>query len=467
MTQSDALPRLVLSALRGGSGKTIVSIGLIAALKESGKTVAPFKKGPDYIDAGWLALAAGRPCHNLDTFLINPDQVIHSFTEKSSGSDISIVEGNRGLFDGIDMSGNTSTAEIARLLDAPVILCLDCTKTTRTMAAVVCGCKAFDPAINIAGIILNRVAGPRHQGILTKTIEHHSGIPVVGAIPKLKEDDFPERHMGLIPTHEHQGSMESIEAAKRAAIRYIDIQRIMEIASSAPSLAGQAFTIDKIKDAEGLKIGVLKDSAFQFYYQENIDTFSERGADIVYISPLKDTCLPDVDALYIGGGFPETHAEILAANTSFRESLRTRIEDGLPVYAECGGLMFLGRTIETGAVKHQMTGIFPLDFTISKRPQGHGYVVVEPDQPNAWFPEGTEIRGHEFRYSKVEHCGCSDKDMIFRMKRGVGVINGRDGLAYKNTLASYMHLHALGSKQWADSMIKNAHAFKNTRTSRL
>lgn len=463
MNQSDVFPRLVISALRGGSGKTIVSIGLIAALKESGKIIAPFKKGPDYIDAGWLALAAGQPCHNLDTFLVPPEKNIDSFIRYSKGSDISIIEGNRGLFDGIDMSGNTSTAEIAKLLDAPVILCLDCTKTTRTMAAVVCGCKAFDPDIMIAGIVLNRVAGPRHESILTRTIEHHSGIPIIGAIPKLSSDDFPERHMGLVPTHEHQASIESIEAAKRAVAKYVNLEKVIEISGSHSAINAARGHINVPKDGAGLRIGVLRDSVFQFYYPENIDCFKERGVEIIFLSPLADTKLPEIDALYIGGGFPETHARELSANTSFLESLRQRIETGLPVYAECGGLMFLGRSIETGGKKHNMAGIFPLDFSISKRPQGHGYVVVEPDLENSWFEPGTEIRGHEFRYSKVEHCGCSDSEMIFRMKRGVGIINGRDGLTYKNTLASYMHIHACGADNWVESMLRNASAFKSNQ----
>lgn len=463
MIQSDEIPRFVISALRGGSGKTIVSIGLIAALKKSGKIIAPFKKGPDYIDAGWLALAAGQPCYNLDTFLVTPENVLKSFIYRSSGSDISIVEGNRGLFDGIDMSGNTSTAEIARLLDAPVILCLDCTKTTRTMAAVVCGCKAFDPDIKIAGVVLNRIAGPRHESILTKTIEHHSGIPVIGAIPKLSSDDFPERHMGLIPTHEHQGALDSIDAARIAAEKYINLEKVMEIAFSTLSLPKKDNDFSVINDCPEIKIGVLKDSAFQFYYPENLDCFISRGARIIYISPLAEKEIPEIDALYIGGGFPETHAEKLASNRSFIESLKTGIEKGLPVYAECGGLMFLGRSIETAGKKHFMTGIFPLDFTISKKPQGHGYVVVETDQQNNWFDKGMEIRGHEFRYSKVDFCGCGDSEMIFKMKRGVGIINGRDGLAYKNVLASYMHIHALGAGQWVEAMLKNAVIYNRNR----
>ena len=210
-------PRIVIAALRGGSGKTILSLGIIAAWKSLGKKIAPFKKGPDYIDAGWLALAAGRPCYNLDTFLIDPEQVLSSFVSRSAGHDIAVIEGNRGLYDGIDLMGSTSTAELAKQLQAPVILCIDGTKTTRTMSAVTLGCLQFDPEVKIKGVILNRVAGSRHEQILRKSIEHYCGLPVFGAVPRLKDQNFPERHMGLVPTPEHSWAMDSIAAAAKMA----------------------------------------------------------------------------------------------------------------------------------------------------------------------------------------------------------------------------------------------------------
>ena len=229
-------PRIMIAALRGGSGKTILSVGLIAAWKKLEKSIAPFKKGPDYIDTGWLALAAGRPCYNLDTFLLEPNQIIQSFQMHTLKDDIAVIEGNRGLYDGIDLAGSTSTAELAKLLQTPVLLCVDCTKITRTMAAVISGLIRFDPEVMIKGVVLNRVAGSRHERILRENIEHYCGIPVLGAIPKLASQIFPERHMGLVPTPEHDWAGRSIEAAANIAREHIDLDAIYEIASHLPQL---------------------------------------------------------------------------------------------------------------------------------------------------------------------------------------------------------------------------------------
>jgi len=225
-----SFPGIIIAALRGGAGKTILSIGIIAAWKNLKKNVAPFKKGPDYIDAGWLAMAAGRPCYNLDNFLIEKKQILNSFYTHTLKSDIAVIEGNRGLYDGLNIEGSTSTAELAKLLNLPVILCLDCTKSTRTMAAVVLGCIKFDPTVTIKGIILNRVAGPRHENIVRKSVENYCGIPVLGAVPKLGKQNFPERHMGLIPTPEHEWANDSINAALNMAKKYIDLDSLIEIA---------------------------------------------------------------------------------------------------------------------------------------------------------------------------------------------------------------------------------------------
>ena len=229
-------PRLIIAALRGGSGKTIVSIGIVAALRARGVSVAPFKKGPDYIDAGWLALAAGRPCYNLDTFLLDADLIRRSFCTHTPQPGLALIEGNRGLYDGIDLDGTTSTAELSKLLRAPVVMCVDCTKTTRTMAAVLSGCVAFDPEVAIRGVILNRVAGARHESILRRTIEHYSGIPVIGAVPKLSRRIFPERHMGLVPTPEHGWAADSIRTAARIGSEHIDLDALLVAARAAPPI---------------------------------------------------------------------------------------------------------------------------------------------------------------------------------------------------------------------------------------
>jgi cobyrinic acid a,c-diamide synthase len=470
-------PRIIIAALRGGSGKTLLSIGITAALSASGKSIAPFKKGPDYIDAGWLALAAGRPCYNLDSFLLTEDQNLQSFLSHSTHCDISVIEGNRGLYDGIDLEGSTSTAELAKLIKCPVVLCVDCTKITRTMAAVVAGCIQFDPQVSIKGVILNRVANARHEKKLCDNIEHYCGIPVLGAIPKLSQQHFPERHLGLVPTPEHNWAKDSIGAVVKIAQKHLDLDAIIKIAEQAPDLRGQKTEVreqrtedrgqktedrdQKTEDRDQKpRIGILKDSAFQFYYPENIDALAAGGAEVVFVSPLKDNELPELDGLYIGGGFPETHAQQLVDNTRFSTRLKALVEDGFPIYAECGGLMYLGENLVLEGNSYPMAGILPLTFDFFKRPQGHGYTIFKVERENPYFEVGTEIRGHEFHYSRVSNWTGDKNELVFRMKRGVGIDKDRDGIVYKNVLATYTHVHAVGTPQWAGALVRNATLFK-------
>ncbi|TWI75523.1 hydrogenobyrinic acid a,c-diamide synthase (glutamine-hydrolysing) [Desulfobotulus alkaliphilus] len=457
------IPRIAIAALRGGSGKTILSIGLAAAWTQTGIGVAPFKKGPDYIDAGWLAFATGRHCYNLDTYLCEPHVVRTSFFRHSQGSDIALIEGNRGLYDGIDLAGNTSTADIAKLIDAPVLLCLDVTKSTRTMAALVLGCLHFDPDVRICGVVLNRVAGTRHAGILTKAIEHHTGVPVLGAIPKLRDQDFPERHMGLVPTQEHGWATHSIRTSAAVVRENVDMDRVFSLAQPLSPQADQKkdpLISDSLSIKESsVKIGFLKDAAFQFYYPENLEALEAEGAELIPIHSLEDQELPEIDALYIGGGFPETHATSLTANASLRKSIFEAAHAGLPIYAECGGLMYLGEALILDGTSYPMCGVFPVRFGFSDKPQGHGYVRVTVEKKNPFFPEGLSILGHEFRYSRVEYLQ-EDVPMVFSMGRGTGITKGRDGLIFKNTLAAYTHIHALGTPQWAPAMVNRARMFK-------
>jgi cobyrinic acid a,c-diamide synthase len=464
-------PRLIIAALRGGSGKTIVSIGIIAALLGRGHSVAPFKKGPDYIDAGWLALAAGRPCYNLDTFLLDADLIRSSFCTHASPAGVALIEGNRGLYDGIDLDGATSTAELAKLLKAPVVMCVDCTKTTRTMAAVIAGCVRFDAEVMVRGAILNHVAGARHESILRRSIEHYTGVPVIGAVPKLGRQIFPERHMGLVPTPEHGWAADSIQSIGRIAAQHIDLEALLRIACEAPPISG----VCQPSDSSGstgqratvqpvlARIGILRDSAFQFYYPENIEALEAAGAQIVFVSPLREKSLPEIDALYIGGGFPETHALELAENTGFSGALRALADGGLPVYAECGGLMYLGEELVLEGKSFPMAGVLPLSFGLFKRPQGHGYTVVSVERENPYYPAGAEIRGHEFHYSRVLRWSGAEDDFVFRMRRGVGIHGDRDGILHKNVLATYTHIHALGNPGWASALVRNAVAFRSQR----
>jgi len=351
-------------------------------------------------------------------------------------------------------------------------MCVDCTKTTRTMAAVISGCVQFDPDASIRGVILNRVAGSRHESILRRSIEHYSGVPVIGAVPKLGRQIFPERHMGLVPTPEHGWAADSIQSIARIAAQHIDLEALMRLAQAAPAVdtvcenpsldqpKGRATTVEP----PVARIGILKDSAFQFYYPENIEALQAAGAEIVFISPLREDTLPDVDALYIGGGFPETHAQELAANTGFSRRMRELVEGGFPVYAECGGLMYLGEELVLEGKSFPMAGVLPLSFGLFKRPQGHGYTVVTVEGENPYYPVGTEIRGHEFHYSRVLRWSGSESDFVFKMQRGVGIHGDRDGLVHKNVLATYTHIHALGNPGWASALVRNAVAYRSRRS---
>ncbi|WP_459924608.1 cobyrinate a,c-diamide synthase [Desulfatiferula olefinivorans] len=471
LADNEGCPGFFVSALCGGSGKTLITIGITAALRASGKTPAPFKKGPDYIDAGWLSLAAGRPCYNLDTYLISEEHVLHSYITKTlhAGADIAVVEGNRGLFDGIDLDGRTSTAETAKLLGLPVIMCLDCTKSTRTMAAAVLGCLHFDPDLTLAGVILNKVAGARHRDNLTRNIEYHTGVPVIGSVPKLRSHDFPERHMGLVPTPEHAWAGSSIESAEKIARENIDIDRLVSLAvrhahTRIPEGLKHPVPAHIVSEnaEDGPRIGVVRDGAFQFYYPENIEALEAEGARIVYLSALTGSGDADVDALYIGGGFPETHARELAANEPFRRRVRELADAGLPIYAECGGLMYLGRDLTVDGALYPMVGVFPLSFGLSKRPQGHGYVVARVSRENAFFDLDTEVKGHEFRYSKIVDWDDS-LDTAMTMIRGTGMADKKDGVVYKNVFACYTHIHALGNPTWAARFVQKAGEYRAGR----
>lgn len=462
----EKVPGVVVAGLRGGSGKTIISLGIAAAWKEAELRVSPFKKGPDYIDAGWLSRAAGRPCYNLDTFLCTPETVISSYLINSCNSDIAVVEGNRGLFDGIDTDGTTSTAELAKLLDLPVLLVLDCTKSTRTMAALLLGCMNFDPDIRICGVVLNRVAGKRHEGKVVANIERFCRIPVLGAIPKLSKGDFPERHMGLVPSEEHGYSDAAIASAIKIARENIDLDRLYELitapAGPEKTRLGSSFRQAGQKGfPESVTIGVIRDSAFQFYYPDNLKALENQGAKIIFISPLKQERIPLVHAIYMGGGFPETHAPQLAENYTFRNHLKQLSLSGLPIYAECGGLIFLGDSIQLGDIDYPMSGIFPIRFGLSEKPQGHGYTKVVVVHANPFYPEGEILKGHEFRYSKILEIDYQDTQMAFRMERGKGIWDRKDGFHKNNTFGTYTHIHALGTPSWAPSLVANALNYKH------
>ncbi|MDI6801518.1 MAG: hydrogenobyrinic acid a,c-diamide synthase (glutamine-hydrolyzing) [Thermodesulfovibrionales bacterium] len=459
----NEFPRLIIAGIKGGSGKTTLSLGLIAALKAKGLKVIPFKKGPDYIDAGWMSAAAGNPCYNLDPFFLSKETILNSFISHFNG-DIAVIEGNRGLYDGMDAEGSYSTAELAKLLKSPVILIVDCTKMTRTAAALVFGCMNMDRDVLIKGVVLNQVSGGRHESVIRQAVEKYCALPVLGAIPRFKEGELPERHMGLTPHQEHPDTANAILFVEDAAKKYLDLGRIFDIAQSAEPLDVSKSFITLHQSPithHDIKIGIIRDSAFQFYYPENFEELQRLGAELVEINALTDKELPDIHGLYIGGGFPETNAIRLAENEGFRKAVREAAGNGLPVYAECGGLMFLGDSIVVDDKKYPMTGIFPVVFEMKKKPQAHGYTIVEIERENPFYPAGTELRGHEFHYSAVVNIEKKEgMHFSFKMKRGCGIIEKADGICYKNVLAAYTHIHALGTPEWAEGFIKKAKEYK-------
>ncbi|NOZ88274.1 MAG: cobyrinate a,c-diamide synthase [Deltaproteobacteria bacterium] len=459
------IPRLVIAGTGGDSGKTLVSLGLVHLLKKGGMRVSVFKKGPDYIDAAWLGLAGGvQMARNLDPYLMKTEKIMSAFTNSAQVTDMAIIEGNRGLCDGVTADGDYSTAFLASLLKTPVVLVLPVQKVTRTAAAVVAGLKQMEPGLDIAGIILNKVAGKRHEDVVKKAIESTSGIPVIGAIPKGRDNILPDRHLGLVTPGDLFEPMNAIERAAELVKAGLDIERLIEIASRAPRLAidpDQPKNKKKQNNTLGqTKIGVFRDEAFCFYYPENLEQLESLGARLVFISPLAADSLPnDLSGLYIGGGFPEVHAERLAENKAMLSAVRSAAESGLPIYAECGGLMYLSETVVFDNKAIPMSGVFSIDTEVEKRPQGHGYVIALVQEENPFFPKGAILKGHEFHYSRVIDSD-SHLKTVLNLKKGKGIGNGRDGLVRKNVMASYLHLHSSACPEWSQGILKAAALFK-------
>lgn len=453
-------PRLVVAGLSGDSGKTLVTLGIASALRQRGVVVAPFKKGPDYIDAAWLGAATGRPGRNLDTFLQGPE-ALGAILARGSSAGLALIEGNRGLFDGLDAAGTHSTAELAKRLGAPVVLVVDVTKTTRTVAAMVLGCRALDPDVPLAGVVLNRVATARQERVIREALARAGGPPVLGAVPRVGDDPLPGRHLGLVTAAEHPATQEAIAAAARLAQAHIDLEALLEIAGRARAVE----LPDREPPARGtrVRIGVLRDEAFSFYYPENLETLEELGAELVPFAALAGDSLPAVEALYVGGGFPELYAADLAANRRLRESLRAAVAGGLPVYAECGGLMYLARELVTDGVSHPMVGILDLVVEQTTRPHGHGYAEGTVDRANPFFESGSRLRGHEFHYSRPRG-GADRAATVVGLERGTGVGEGRDGIVTGRVWASYLHLHALGTPAWAPALVDLARSYRRERS---
>jgi cobyrinic acid a,c-diamide synthase len=447
---------LLISSPQGHSGKTVVTIGLCNILKRKGFSVQPFKKGPDYIDPSWLTVAAGRSCRNLDLFLIPEDRLLHSFHRSCEGVNLAVVEGAMGLYDGLNSYG--TTAEIACLLNLPILLVVNTSRMTTSIAAMVKGYQLFQTDIKIAGVILNYVSGRRHEEKLRGAVEQHCGIPVVGSIPRDPDLLIAERHLGLIPSPESDGAMSLVERIGKKLEPHLDLEGILTIAKEfrpprpVPFLSGER-NEEREDQPIKAKIGVMRDRAFNFYYPENLEALEKEGAQLIFINSFMDR-LPEVDGLYFGGGFPEFFLDDLEKNRELREDIARAIEEGLPVYAECAGLMYLCRSIHWQGRSYEMVGIIPAEVQLSEKPEGHGYVIVEVIGENPFFPIGLTLRGHEFHHSSLS--SLRGLPFAYQVKRGQGIHHQLDGIVYKNLFASYVHLHALGTPEWAQGFVSLA-----------
>jgi len=493
------LPRLLVAAPSRGSGKSTVAIGIAAALRSRGRTVQAFKKGPDFIDPMWLSAAAGRRCRNLDFFMMGRERIAAAFPERAAGADLALVEANHGLHDGIDPGGADSGAALARLLCLPVLLVVNAQRLGRGVAPLVQGQVAFDPGIAVAGVVLNRVRGARHEGKLRDAVERYCHVEVLGVLPDLSELAIAERHLGLTPLEEAPDLAPIVERIGAAVAGHLDLDRIEAIAKAAPPLQGNTGgrvtgAAQRWCDAGGpsgrfdpmnrapsgaataavagsvtgavppgqeldsvspgrVRIGVALDRAFTFYYPENLEALIAAGAELVPFSPLEDPRLPPVGGLYIGGGFPEFFMERLEANTTMRRDVREAIGANVPVWAECGGLMYLSQGISWRGRRAAMAGALSCAVEMDDRPAGHGYVLLEETGSGTWPHAARQLRGHEFHHSRLTGLD-SGETFAYRTLRGSGTIRGFDGIVRNACVAGYTHLHADGAPFWAGDFVK-------------
>ena len=446
-------PALLVSAAHKSSGKTTLTLALAAALAARGVAVQPFKKGPDYIDPMWLALAAGRPCINLDPHLMGWDEIDEVFARRMHGAQLGLVEGNKGLYDGLALDGSNSNAALAARLGLPVLLVLDASGMTRGIAPLILGYQAFERNIRIGGVILNRVGGTRHEAKLRAVIEHYTDVPVLGAVPKDARLALSERHLGLTPERELGDAACRVRAMGELIAGCVDLPRVQALAASRTHRDAVVPVPDATlrPAAEPVRIGIARDRAFGFYYPDDLDALVAEGAELVPFDTLRDRALPPaLDGLFIGGGFPEVFMRELEANAALRGALQRAIVDGLPVYAECGGLMYLARSISWNGQCAQMVGAIPGDVVMHARPVGRGYVRVEETAEFPWQDDADEpmLRlGHEFHHSSLENLDPS-VPFAYRVQRGHGIDGWHDGVMVHRVLASYLHLRHTGGNDW-------------------
>lgn len=447
---------LYVSAAHKSSGKTTLTLGLGRALRRRGLKVQTFKKGPDYIDPIWHGQASGRPCYNLDFHMMQRAEIRALFTRHAADADIALIEGNKGLYDGMDLEGGDSNAAMAKLLGAHLLLVLDTQGMTRGIAPLILGYQAFDPEVKIAGVILNKIGGPRHEGKLRAVIERYTDVKVLGALPRAAQLEIAERHLGLIPGNETPEAEARIEAIAALVAERVDLDALLDLA--APLAEATPPAAAPAARGAGLRIAIARDRAFGFYYQEDLDTLREAGVELLPLDTLRDERLPQADGLILGGGFPEVFIEALAANRTLRADIRRAIEAGLPTYAECGGLMYLSRSITWGERRGEMVGVVPGDCVMHPRPVGRGYALLAGTGASDLVPaDGGPIPAHEFHHSSLVNLP-QGLAYAYRMARGEGMDGQHDGFVFRNLLAAYSHRRGSGERGWIAPFLDKARA---------
>jgi cobyrinic acid a,c-diamide synthase len=449
------IPRVVIGGTHSGVGKTSVAIGIMGALARKGRRVQGFKIGPDFLDTSFHTAVTGRPSRNLDSWMIPKKKIPSIFASGCEGADIAVIEGVMGVFDGIDgKSEAASTSEVAKTLKAPVILVIDAYGLAGSAAALVLGYKSLDPELQLSGVILNRVAGDAHAEMCREAIARHSKVPVLGAIRVSKEVALPERHLGLVPATEMENK-KVLEAIINHVESHVDLDLIEGLARSASLLP----VTEKPNTRHGMDrdetvIAVARDRAFNFYYQENLDGLVEAGARLKFFSPLEDQAIPeDAKGLYIGGGYPELYASGLAANHSMLDSVGKYAENGMPIYAECGGLMYLTKSIQDlDGVVHRAVGLLDAKTSMVRR-LTLSYTLAKATRPNILTRSGDIVRGHEFHFSTLQDLP-RDAEFAYDLKRGVGISGGHDGWTCYSTLASYMHTNFASDERMAERFVE-------------
>jgi len=460
---------VLISAVHKSSGKTTVTLGLAAALARRDARIQTFKKGPDYIDPMWLSRASRNPCRNLDFQFMDKDEVVNEFVTHGSNADLCMVEGNKGLFDGVDVEGSDSNAALGELLGTPIILVLDTTGMTRGIAPLIKGYCEFGENIKIAGIILNKVGGPRHEQKLCSALERYTDVPVVGSIGRHPEMEIAERHLGLIPANESDHADQKIETIANIIEGNVDLGIFGALACTTHTPKTVPFPLTPPRSsAPDLRIAIARDAAFGFYYPGDLEALANAGAELTSFDTLSDTHLPDVDALFIGGGFPETQAAGLAANTALRSDIRKHLEAGLPAYAECAGLMYLSNSLTWNGARHEMVGFVPGDAVMHEKPVGRGYVTLK-ETPDAPWPlssiSGNHTPAHEFHYASLENLPDGLR-YAYEIKRGYGIDGKNDGLIVGNLLAGFAHHRNMRQNGWAERFVNFVRNHKRSGSSR-